>query len=313
MKRRFALPGLGMLALAACCCLVFCTGPVPSADPAPGYYGFSSPDGLRGYLWGVDGHARLISAHRGGPGPYLPENALKTFEQALTLAPCVVECDVRACRDGILVLMHDATLDRTTNGNGAVAEHSLSSLRSLRLRDPAGRLTECRIPTLGEALEWARRRCVLTLDVKEDDAYPRVVAAVGRHRARGYAVVIVYSHEQARRVHEMDAEIVISAAAASPDSLRRLLGLGIPPQRLVVFVGTRLPPSPVLQELRKWRIPAILGTMNHLDRRARVRGDGVYLDLYRQGIQVLSTDQVRRVARALAESGKPARMGEKQP
>lgn len=279
-----------------------CSSSIP--EPAPDYHGFSHADQLHAYLWGQGGRSRLISAHRGGPGPGLPENALETFAHSLKLAACLIECDVRMSRDGIPVLMHDATLDRTTSGTGIVAEKDLAHLRRLRLRDPSGRLTAHRIPTLGETLEWARQRCVLTLDVKEKRLYPLVMDLLARHHARGYAVVITYSHGQTRRVHALDRGVVISASAASVPSLQRLLNMGVPASRLVVFVGTREPDPEVYRMLRVSGIPAILGTMNHLDRLARRRGDVVYRELYRGGAQILSTDSVRRVARSLKESGR---------
>ena len=265
------------------------------------YRGFISPDSLHAYLFARGGGIGLISAHRGGPGPGYPENAIETFERALQFAPCIIECDVRETRDGILFLMHDPSLDRTTSGRGAVERADLDYLRMLRLRDPAGGITSCRIPTLAETLEWARARCVLTLDVKEARLLPEVLSAVGRHNARGYAVVITYTLEQARLVHRMDSRIVISASAGSPASLDRLLRLGIPANRLVVFVGTREPVPGVYARLAAEGIPAILGTMNHLDRMARRRGDGVYRKLYGNGAGILSTDHVWRVARSLQE------------
>jgi len=287
-----------VLALASCAS--------PWSQPVPEYRGFRHADSLHGYLWGRAGNARLISAHRGGPGPGLPENALETFAHALSIAPCIVECDVRISRDGDLVLMHDATLDRTTTGYGPVMSKSLVDLRRLRLRDPSGRVTSCRIPTLGETLEWARQRCVLTLDVKEPHLYTPVLDAVERHKARGYAVVITYTHDQARLVHARDPGVIISASAGSDVSLRRLLSLGIPASRLVVFVGTREPEPEVYRKLHAAGIPAILGTMNHLDSLARRRGDEVYRGLFLRGAQILSTDSVRRVARSLQRESQPA-------
>lgn len=293
-----------ILALGAC-----------SAQPrerVPAYRGFSDPDQLHAYLWGSGGNARLISAHRGGPGPGLPENALETFARSLELAPCIIECDVRLSRDGVAVLMHDDTLDRTTDGKGPVTARDLSGLRGLRLRDPSGKLTSFRIPTLGETLEWARGRCVLTLDVKSSRVYSRVLEALARHRAWGYAVVITYSHTRAEWIHTRDPRAVISASAGSPASLTHLLSLKIPASRLVAFVGTREPDPEVYRMLRARGIPAILGTMNHLDRRARRRGDRIYRELFQQGAQILSTDHVRRVARCLDAMGHAARVSSKE-
>jgi len=235
--------------------------------------------------------------------PGFPENALVTFENSLTYAPCLIECDVRSTNDGVLVLMHDRELDRTTSGSGRIETMTFDQVRRLRLRDPAGRLTPYPVPTLGEALEWGRGRCVFTLDVKENALYPAVLAAIDRHNAYGFALVITYTHSQAIRIYRENSRVMISVSAGTIASLRRLLREGIPPQRMVAFVGIREPSSAVYALLRKKGIPSILGTMNNLDRRARLRGDNVYRDLYRNGADILSTDHVRRVARALRRSG----------
>jgi len=315
MKTRFMLFRTHLSWLAVLVCVLASACSTQPGNQRSMYRGFNSPDSLHAYLLAKGGRPGLISAHRGGPEPGYPENALDTFEHALTFAPCIIECDVRETRDGNLVLMHDSTLDRTSTGQGEVERSDLADLRGLFLRDPAGGITSSRIPTLGETLEWARGRCILTLDVKAARILPGVLSAIDRYDARGYAVVITYSHEQALLAHRMDPRVVISASASSLSSLDRLLNLGIPETRLVVFVGTREPEPQVYARLADKGIPAILGTMNRLDRLARLRGGRVYRSLIRNGADILSTDHVWRVARSLENhhsSGTGPSSGEKK-
>lgn len=299
MKRE-TITGFSLRVFALCLLMLLfcaCRGTVP--DRPANYVSFPNENALHGYLIKPGEHAGLISAHRGGPMPGFPENALATFENALTFAPCLIECDVRSTRDGVLVLMHDREVDRTTSGSGPVDRMRFSQVRKLRLRDPSGRLTPYAVPTLEEALEWGRGRCVFTLDVKGNALYPVVTAAIHRHNAYGYAIVITYTHAQAIGVHRSNARVLISVSAGTTDSVRRLMRSGLPPGRMIAFVGIREPAPGVYAMLRKSGIPSILGTMNNLDRRARLRGDKVYRDLYRNGANILSTDHVGRVARAL--------------
>ena len=72
----------------------------------------------------------VVTAHRGFSGRY-PENTLLAFEKAVELGVDIVEFDVRATSDGELVIIHDALLDRTTDGSGSVSSHTLADLKRL--------------------------------------------------------------------------------------------------------------------------------------------------------------------------------------
>jgi len=76
----------------------------------------------------------------------------------------MVEIDVRETKDGRLVLMHDETIDRTTNGSGLVHEWTLDSLKTLNLKDGLGVVTTHKIPTLEEALKLAKDKILINLD-----------------------------------------------------------------------------------------------------------------------------------------------------
>jgi glycerophosphoryl diester phosphodiesterase len=109
-----------------------------------------------------------IIAHRGA-NRHRPENSLAAFEKALEFGAHVIETDVRATRDGHAILMHDDTVKRTTGGVGAVAEMSLEDIKSLKLGNGQD------IPTVREALELLRGRCLVNLELKD----PGSVAAAG--------------------------------------------------------------------------------------------------------------------------------------
>ncbi|MCL5109570.1 MAG: glycerophosphodiester phosphodiesterase [Chloroflexi bacterium] len=107
-----------------------------------------------------------VIAHRGASAE-APENTLAAFALAAEQGADMVELDVQASRDGQLVVIHDATVDRTTNGSGAVRGYSLAELRQL---DAGGwfasRYTAERIPTLGDVCRFASGRIALNLEVK---------------------------------------------------------------------------------------------------------------------------------------------------
>ncbi len=112
----------------------------------------------------LDGRAPLCYAHRGARA-YLPENTLPAFALGLELGADGIECDVQRTRDGELVILHDRTLDRTTNGTGLVSATPFSVVRGLNAGVRKSMPT--RIPTLDETLALARERgAQLNLEIK---------------------------------------------------------------------------------------------------------------------------------------------------
>jgi len=114
----------------------------------------------------------LRLAHRGASAR-APENTLAAFREAVRLGAHAVELDVHLSSDGVPVVIHDDTVDRTTDGRGAVAGMSSKELRRL----DAGawfssRFRGERIPTLEESLEFARGRCGVNIEIKEPPARP---------------------------------------------------------------------------------------------------------------------------------------------
>lgn len=105
----------------------------------------------------------FIVAHRGASG-YEPENTLRAVRRAIEIGVDAVEVDVRVSKDGVPVVIHDETVDRTTSGRGRVRELTLAELRGL----DAGRGEK--IPLLEEVLDEVRGRVVLFLELKELEA-----------------------------------------------------------------------------------------------------------------------------------------------
>ncbi|MCC7271468.1 MAG: hypothetical protein IT561_02290, partial [Alphaproteobacteria bacterium] len=108
--------------------------------------------------WGRVPDPPLIVAHRGAAGLWI-ENSLSAFERSLAAGYRAVEFDVHFTGDDVPVVIHDATVDRTTDGTGAVAEMDLAELRRLRLAGTAGEP----VPTLAELLALLRPADVLAI------------------------------------------------------------------------------------------------------------------------------------------------------
>ena len=148
-------------------------------------------------------------AHRGASGVGLaPENTLAAVEKALEIGVDLVEVDVHLTADGHPVVIHDRTVDRTTDGIGAVETMTLDQIRMLDAGswfDPAFRGE--RIPTLEEALDLAHRRALLLVEVKTEEAAEAAVTAVRSLRAQSRGVIQSFLGPAVRAVNRLDRRI----------------------------------------------------------------------------------------------------------
>lgn len=166
MKRVFAC----LLALVV---LAGCSGEArQSAAPE------NRAEGLRARLLAGDTTAVFVVAHR-GDWRYAPENSIAAIEHSIAVGVDVVELDLQLTRDSVLIVMHDATLNRTTTGKGRVADWTLDSIRTLKLKNGCGIRTKHAVPTLEEALLAAKGRVLVNLD-KADRYFDLVVPVLER-------------------------------------------------------------------------------------------------------------------------------------
>jgi len=117
----------------------------------------------------------LIFGHRGASG-HAPENTLEAFRLALEMGADGFELDVHLSRDGKLVVIHDETLDRTTDGTGYVRDLTLAQLKELDASNHMEQYRGAKIPTLAEVFELVRStRCIVNVEIKTDECcYPGI-------------------------------------------------------------------------------------------------------------------------------------------
>ena len=107
-----------------------------------------------------------VAAHRGWPAKY-PENTMESFKASEAIGVDQLELDVRVTKDNELVIIHDATVDRTTNGTGLVCDHTLAELKALDAGSHKGEeFKGAQIPTFIEFMDWIKDHPTMTLDVE---------------------------------------------------------------------------------------------------------------------------------------------------
>jgi glycerophosphoryl diester phosphodiesterase len=207
----------------------------------------------------------LIIAHRGASGN-APENTLAAFRKAVALGATFIETDLHLSRDARFVAIHDATVNRTTNGQGAVHDMALADLRKLDAGSWFGsEFTGERIPTLEEILEFSKKNdVVFYLEIKPGAAWGGEHALVGALRETGEIPRVV--------VISFDAAIVLNLRKIEPTLMTGLLydGQIENPLDKAVEIGARqlavrgdLVTPALIARAKKKDLQVVCWTVNH--------------------------------------------------
>jgi glycerophosphoryl diester phosphodiesterase len=145
-----------------------------------------------------------IVGHRGAP-VFEPENTLRSFARALSLGVDAVELDVQLTSDGRLAVIHDETLDRTTNGRGPVKHFTLAELQRL----DAGQGEP--VPSLEEVFDLVQGKAHVMVELKQPDAAPAVLRFFREHRAFASAQVISFWHPVVKALQAEEPRLKIGA------------------------------------------------------------------------------------------------------
>jgi glycerophosphoryl diester phosphodiesterase len=207
----------------------------------------------------------LAIAHRGASG-YAPENTFAAFRRATALGAGFIETDLQLSRDARLVAIHDATVNRTTNGQGAVHDMTLAELRRLDAGSWFGsEFAGERIPTIEEILEFANKHdVVFYLEMKPSGSWGgehALISALRESREIARTVVISF-----------DAAILAAVRKIEPTLMTGLLFEGHIPNPLdkAIEIGARqlavrgdLVTPRLLKEARGHDLQVVCWTVNH--------------------------------------------------
>ncbi len=185
----------------------------------------------------------IISGHRGGMMEGYPENCIASCEKTLTMMPSFFEIDPRLTKDSVIVLMHDATLDRTTTGSGAVADYTYQELQQFFLKDRSGNVTEYKIPTLLEMLQWGRDKTVFNFDNKGIPWSVYVEKLRTEWKDFHNIMLSVRSLEEAKYYAENTDNVVICAEISDMGKFEAYRESGIPWDRLMAYVTLTMDPE----------------------------------------------------------------------
>jgi glycerophosphoryl diester phosphodiesterase len=141
-----------------------------------------------------------IMGHRGAPDA-APENTLRSFRRALAMGVAMVELDVQLTRDGRLAVIHDETLDRTTNGQGPVRNFTLAELKRL----DAGQGEP--VPSPEEVFDVVKGKAHLLVELKQPEAAQALLRFFQEHEAFDFATIISFWHPAVKALKEQEPRL----------------------------------------------------------------------------------------------------------
>lgn len=249
-----------------------------------------------------DDRIPLISGHRGGREKGFPENSMETFQNTLSYTPATFEIDPRLTKDSVIVLFHDDTLERTSDGAGKVADFTYEELQKLRLRDSEGNLTDCRIPTLEEAIRWAKGKTVLILD-KKDVPMERTAQLITDLKAESYVMITVHKGADARFFYDKNPNFMFEAFVKTKEAILDYEANGIPWNHIMAYVGPAITPETreVIDMLHERGVMCMVSTASTNDNllTPEARSEA-YQKIIRQGADIIESDRPIEVADAIS-------------
>ncbi len=152
-----------------------------------------------------------IIAHRGASA-YAPENTLVSFEKGLELGADMLELDIHMSRDGELVVMHDPTLERTTNGTGYIKNYSVKELKQFDASKRFESYRGERIPILQEVFDLAKKRATFAIEIKNCPIlYPEIekklVRLIERNELVDDVIVIAFYHPSLKEIRRLNPDV----------------------------------------------------------------------------------------------------------
>lgn len=240
----------------------------------------------------------LVASHR-AVHHQLPENSLPAISEAIRLGVDIVEIDVKVSKDGIPMLMHDGKIDRTTTGKGDLETQSFEELRKLRLVFN-GEVTEEMIPTLEEALQIAKGRIMVDLDLKTE-RIDKVIEVVRKMEAGDFVFFFDSDYEILAKVDAASKNYMLMPRAYSQAMADSALTRFKPE---VVHIDSKFYTSEVTGLIRSKGARIWVNALGVPDMEIRKGNVAETLkNLTSQGANIIQTDEPEKMIRGLRELG----------
>jgi glycerophosphoryl diester phosphodiesterase len=261
----------------------------------------NTPQQLQQYFKYTGNDIPLISGHRGGPDKNAPENSIEAMAHTLSFTPATFEIDPRLTKDSVVVLLHDDTLDRTTTGHGKLNNYTWEEIKQLKLKDVNGNETSYRIPTLEEAIIWAKGKTVLILD-KKDVPLATTAKLIKKHHAEAWVMITVHNAKEAKFYYDDNKDVMFEAFVKTKKALEEYEKAGIPWAQIMAYVGPQDKPEnkELFDLLHQRGVMCMISTAPVYDKlpTAEERAKA-YAQIIKSGADVIEADRAIEAAAAV--------------
>lgn len=216
-----------------------------------------------------------IAAHRGVHTQY-PENSIPAILEAISLGVSIVEIDVRSTKDGVLLVMHDATVDRTTTGKGTVSNLTYADIQELYLREtPHGSASPYQVPTLQEVLRICKGKIIVDIDFKEENKkyIANAFDLIAAENMIDEVLFFLYDHQDMKQVYSLHPMITLFPRARNRKDLNAILKSKL---TSVVHIDESFQNVEHLKKLKDQGVILWMNSLGDIDKQALRQGNRVY-------------------------------------
>lgn len=246
---------------------------------------------------------RFVAGHRGAGGDLgriAPEDTLAAYRAAIALGVDLVETDPRPTADGVIVNVHDTTVDRTADGTGEVSKMTFAEVRALRVRSDRfpGDFSCERIPTLEEVLVTSRGRAIVLVDANKNDRVAAMVEAIRKADALDWAVFDTDDLAKIDAALALEPRLMIMPRVQKVEDMAPIQAKYASHVPVFVEISQDVFPKTVTEVRAMGSRPFTdvfitdVGVKSGVDRKA-------YLDFYEKGASALQSDLPDEVLKAL--------------
>ena len=243
----------------------------------------------------------LVAAHRSAHLVH-PENSLAAIKDAIAIGADIIEIDVRKTKDGVYVLLHDKTIDRTTGSKGAVSSYTYDQLKKIRLLQN-GQPTSETIPTFESALRAAKGRVMVDIDFKLDtkeDAINvcNIIREVGIQKQ---VLFFLYDYHYTSILDSIDHSIAVMPRAYSKEDVSDILNHYKVP---VIHVDPSFYNDTLMQQIRDHNVRVWINALGKYDDLDQAHKDSGYDSLLKMtAVNVIQTNYPANLLKYLRERG----------